>query len=207
MTKIIRVEPVENYFTLTWMLGTRCNYDCMYCSPKWHNNTSHPHSLETLKQAWINIYNKTCGKNLSYSISFTGGEVTANQNFLPMVSWLRQEYPQIKKIQVTTNGSASCSYYTKLAKLVESISFSVHSEHINEKKFFNTVRIVNDHMIRPTKSVNVCIMNEHWNQDRIKLYQQFLERHEISYSLNEINYNHQTRPVYILKGKYNIDNI
>jgi molybdenum cofactor biosynthesis enzyme MoaA len=202
--KIISVTPVPEYFSLTWMLGSRCNYDCMYCPTELHDSTSQPHDLKTMQQVWQNIYNKTQHKNLPYKISFTGGEVTANKNFLPLVQWLKDTYPDIEMILLTTNGSASQQYYKKLAGLVTSISFSTHSEYMDEKKFFDTVLAVNQVMIRPAKSVHVNIMNERWNQDRIKLYQQWLGKHNISYSINQIDYATATRIHVLDKGKKNL---
>lgn len=201
---IVQVTPVPEYFSLTWMLGSRCNYDCMYCPAELHDSTSRPHDLETMQQAWRNIYNKTQHKNLPYKISFTGGEVTANKNFLPLVEWLKTTYTDIAMILLSTNGSASQRYYEKLAKVVNSISFSTHSEYMDEQRFFDTVLAVDRMMIRPAKSVHVNIMNEHWNQDRIRLYQQWLTQHNISYSVNQINYATATRTYILDQGVKNL---
>ena len=138
---IIRVTPVPDYFNITWMLGSRCNYDCMYCPTELHDMTSRPHDLKTMQQVWKNLYEKTKDKNLLYKISFTGGEVTANKNFLPLIEWLRATYQNISMILITTNGSASLRYYTKLAKSIESISFSTHSEFMNEQDFFDKAKL------------------------------------------------------------------
>ena len=135
MTKIVSIRPTENLFSVTWMLGSRCNYDCMYCDPEWHDMTSTPHDLGTLKQVWNNIYQASKSKNLPYKISFTGGEVTANKHFLPFVAWLKENY-NISSILITTNGSAGLKYYEKLTNYVDAISFSTHTEFMNEKIFF-----------------------------------------------------------------------
>ena len=201
---IVRVTPVPEYFSLTWMLGSRCNYDCMYCPTELHDSTSRPHDLVTMQEVWRNIYCKTQHKNLPYKISFTGGEVTANKNFFPLVEWLKTTYADVDMILLTTNGSASQRYYEKLAGVVDSISFSTHSEYMDEQRFFDTVLAVDRMMLRPTKSVHVNIMNEHWNQDRIKLYQQWLTQHNISYSVNQINYATATRTYILDQGVKNL---
>ena len=202
--KIIRVQPVTEYFSITWMLGSRCNYDCMYCPDEFHDMTSRPHDLETMKEVWLNIYNKSKNKNLPYKISFTGGEVTANRNFLPLVQWLRETFDDIKMILLTTNGSASENYYLKLAQCVESISFSTHSEFMDEQEFFTKVEAVNQVMIRPDKSLHVNIMDEYWNQERIVLYKKWLTERNISHSVNAINYEAGTRTEILNKGKKNL---
>jgi len=203
MIPIVKVDPAEPAISLTWMLGSRCNYNCMYCPSELHDSTSLHPSLETLQTIWRNFYNKTHYQLMPYKISFTGGEVTANRSFLPLVSWLKDQY-QVDKIIVTTNGSASKNYYLKLAKLVDAISFSTHSEFFNEREFFLKVQAVNDTMIRPQKSVHVNIMDEYWNQDRIKIYQQWLDQRSISNSVNSIDYDRQTQSVPQFQGVMNL---
>lgn len=193
MDKIIKIEPIPKYFSITWMLGSFCNYDCMYCPPELHDTTSRPHDLDTMKTVWQNIYQKTNNQNLPYKISFSGGEVTANKNFLPLIEWIRNNYKDVTMIVITTNGSASTGYYLKLAEYVEAISFSTHSEFMDEDKFFITAKELNKVMVRPTKSFHVNIMDEFWNREGIKRYKKILEENNISYSVNEVEYKYQTR--------------
>jgi MoaA/NifB/PqqE/SkfB family radical SAM enzyme len=203
--RIIAVKPVPEYFSLTWMLGSRCNYDCMYCPRELHDATSVPHDFETMTSVWNNIYQKTKHHALPYKISFTGGEVTANKNFLPLTKWLRENYKDIAMILITTNGSASQSYYEKLSDYVDAISLSTHSEFMDEKKFFDIVFCINQKMIRPQKSLHVNVMDEHWNQQRIQLYVKWLEQHNISYSINRIDYSQAVRTDILNKGKQNFE--
>jgi MoaA/NifB/PqqE/SkfB family radical SAM enzyme len=202
--KIISIQPVSEYFSITWMLGSRCNYDCMYCPRELHDDVSTPHDLETMQMTWRNIYQQASTRGLEFKISFTGGEVTANKNFLPLIQWLRNDYKDIKHIAVTTNGSASENYYLKLADKVESISFSTHSEYMDEQEFFNKSLALDKVMVRPQKSFHVNIMDEHWNQDRIPMYKKWLSDHDISYSINAINLDKKIRDYPILKGTYNL---
>lgn len=203
--KIVKVTPIENFFSITWMIGSRCNYDCMYCSTDLHDDNSVPHSLDTLQKAWKNIHEKSKNCGLPYKISITGGEPTANKNFLPFIQWLRSNYQDsIAMIMTTTNGSASFEYYEKLCSMIESISFSTHSEHIDESQFFLKIEKLNLLMPRPKKSLHVNIMDEFWNRDRIKIYQQWLNERDISNNINFIDLDHRTRDYPIFKGKLNL---
>jgi molybdenum cofactor biosynthesis enzyme MoaA len=177
----------------------------MYCPTELHNKTSTHPDLDRLKMVWQSFYEKTKDQHLPYKISFTGGEVTANKSFLPLIKYLTTGEFDIGQLIVTTNGSASLNYYKKLARLVDAISFSTHSEHINEQEFFSKASAINEMMIRPAKSFHLNIMNEFWNQDRIELYKNWCQRHNIGYSINTIDYSSQTRPNPILQGTYNLE--
>jgi molybdenum cofactor biosynthesis enzyme MoaA len=205
--KIVKVRPTTPVISLTWMIGARCNYDCMYCPTDLHDDTSPHADLQKLKTAWHSFYSKTKHTGLPHKISFTGGEVTANKSFLPFVEYLRAGDFNIGQLLVTTNGSASARYYQHLANAVDAISFSTHSEFFNESEFFSKVIAVNHVMIRPKKSVHVNIMDESWNQDRIEIYTKLLSTNNISYSVNSIDYSQQTRTTPILQGKFNLDKI
>lgn len=89
--------------------------------------------------------------------------------------------------------------------MIESISFSTHSEHINEQDFFDKVERLDRLMIRPKKSLHVNIMNEFWHQDRIKLYEKWLNDRGISNSINEVDLKYRTRDIPILKGKFDFE--
>jgi MoaA/NifB/PqqE/SkfB family radical SAM enzyme len=204
MNNIISIQPTEKVFSITWMLGRRCNYDCMYCPPELHDKFSKHHDLLKLKEAWQNIHNQTAAKQLAYKISFTGGEVTANKHFLPFVAWLKENY-NISAILITTNGSAGLKYYEKLTNYVDAISFSTHTEFMNEKVFFQKVVALNTLMIRPKKSFHVNIMDEYWAKERTKLYEQFCIKNQISFSINEINYLSKTREKILHNGKNNLE--
>jgi MoaA/NifB/PqqE/SkfB family radical SAM enzyme len=203
--KIVSVTPTEEYFSLNWQVGIRCNYDCMYCSPQWHDNTSGFRGLEELQSAWVNVFNKTKSSNLPYKISFTGGELTANKHFLPFVTWLKDNYLEyLFKVVVTTNGSASTQYYKKMFESVDNISFSVHTEHIDEQKFFTMMLELSKNLPKD-KFLQVVIMDEYWNQARIPVYTKLLKENNISYTVNEIDYKHKTREHPIFLGKLNLE--
>ena len=204
---IVQIDPTESMVSLTWMLGARCNYDCMYCAPEHHNTTSPHPKIEKLLTAWESFYSRVAPLGLPVKLAFTGGEVTANRSFLPLVEHIRNGNYNIGQIVVTTNGSASLNYYKRLAALVDAISFSTHSEFFNEAVFFDKILKINKLMIRPKKSVHVNVMDEPWNTDRTVLYQELLIKNNISYSINKINFSRQIRTYHLQKGVKNLDSI
>lgn len=174
--------------SLTWMIGSRCNYACSYCPAELHDDYSPHPDLEKLKQAWDSFYQKTKHIGLPYKVSFSGGEVTANKSFLPLIEYLRNGEFNIGQLLVVTNGSASKAYYLRLAKLVDAISFSTHTEFWDEAKFLDTVIAVNQVMIRPQKSIHVNIMDEPKARHRFQEFLSIFDEHNISSSINKINY-------------------
>lgn len=205
--RIVAIRPIERMFSITWMLGRLCNYDCMYCSPEWHDNHSRPHDLEDLQRAWTNTFDASRHLDLPYKISFTGGEVTANRSFLPFVTWLRENFTCVQMISLTTNGSASLNYYRKLAERVESMSFSTHSEFIDEADFFSKVRVLDRLMVRPVKSFHVNIMDEPWHADRIQDYVKFCERYSISHSVNRIDMQYRSKDAHAILPEKNLERL
>jgi MoaA/NifB/PqqE/SkfB family radical SAM enzyme len=204
---IVRIEPTETMISLSWMLGPRCNYDCMYCSTTNHNNTSPHPKIEKLLMAWESFYSRVAHIGLPVKIAFTGGEVTANRGFLPLLEHIRNGDYNIGQIVVSTNGSASLKYYQKLASQVDAISFSTHSEFFNEAVFFDKVIKINKLMVRPKKSVHVNVMDEPWNADRNIMYQELLAKHNISYSVTKINFSRQIRTYPLQQGVKNLGTI
>jgi MoaA/NifB/PqqE/SkfB family radical SAM enzyme len=194
--KIIRIEPTNPAFTVNWNIGLRCNFDCMYCPEILHNTTDKDLTLAEFQIRWQKIVEKTQHTKLKYKLSFTGGEVTINKNFLPFLKWLDDNYKeQIGDCGFTTNGSASKKYYLDAIDIgiINFISFSTHSEFFNEKKFFDTVIEVNKKSRRLKKSIHVNVMDEFWNQDKSKIYSDFLTKQKINNSINVIYYAHKIR--------------
>jgi len=181
------VTPTEDLFSITWNLGPRCNFECSYCPPRLHNKVSKHADLATLILRWEDIVTKTTHRNKRYKISFTGGEVSLNPNFLPFLEWLKKEHSDsIASIGFTTNGSASKRFYNKAIQHADWISFSSHFEFANPDKLWNN--ILNTHMtaVRLKRSVYVNIMAE--NRTEADMLQALCQAHRIPHGVNEINW-------------------
>jgi len=176
--KIIKIEPINPTFSITWFLGLRCNFDCMYCPDKYHNLTDKDLTLAELQHKWEIIFAKTQKRGLKYKLAFTGGEVTANKNFLPFLQWLDTNYKEyISETGFTTNGSASKQYYLTAISIdiISFISFSTHSEFFNEHKFFDTIIAVHRIATMIRKSIHVNVMNEYLSTEKSTIYCNFLK--------------------------------
>lgn len=202
MNKIIKIEPVEDVFIISWITHLKCNYDCMYCPPQRHQAEPDMHSLEELQSYWQQVFEKTKHQGKKYKISFTGGEVTINRAFLPFVKWLRENYnDHLHTLGITTNGSASKRYYLELFEHINFISFSTHTEHIDDDKFWPTaLELSQFSKANSNKSFMVNIMSEYWASEEINRYVTYCTDHNIDHIVNRILYEYQTRNYPIFKN-------
>ncbi len=206
MTKIIKIRPAQDVFSISWIMHIRCNYDCMYCPTSRHNNTDQLPSLEQLQLYWEQIFSKSKHLSKKYKLSISGGEPTINKNLLPFLDWLDKNYKNfIEHINLITNGSASKNHYLKLCKLIDSISFSTHTEFMDEKKFFNNVLACSDYMYKNNKSCHVNLMEEYWALDNLQKFATFCETHGINYSHSPIIYDYKIRDFPLL-NKHKVQN-
>lgn len=178
----------------------------MYCPPNLHKNDTPHLTLDQMKQYWNSIYEKTKHTNLAYKISITGGEPTGNRDLTKFLEWARTEYKdKIAMVVLSSNGSASVAHYKQLFSVVDNITFSIHSEHINEVRFFNKVKELSQFVKENNRVLHVEIMDEFWNRDRIPAYRALLDESAIPYSVNTINLGKGTRAHPIFKGRLNLD--
>lgn len=184
---IVKLKAFTDAFVVHWFIGKRCNFDCSYCPSMWHDKTSKDLSYDTLVEAWERIVRSTQHKkDVKYNLSILGGEPTLNKDFLPFMRWLHSEYKdKIVELGVITNGTAKSEYYKELVKYCTWITFTIHSEFTNERKFFNTVCETKQHASKCMIHVN--IMKEHRNSDRNEKIKEFLNAKNISNYLHPIH--------------------
>ena len=79
----------QNVFWIHWNLSKRCNYNCTYCPDFLHDFTSPHRSLDNLISIAEKI-KKNVPSEKFIRIWFTGGEPTANPNFLTFCKYLKE---------------------------------------------------------------------------------------------------------------------
>jgi len=188
-TSIVKVEPVNKNFKITWFLEKACNYDCSYCGDDRHfmmdKHTTFK-SLEMLQQHWLTIHNQLKHTNDVVDIHFSGGEVTLNKNFIPFVKWIRENFDYIDVLGLTSNGSASKKYYKELIKYITHLTFSTHTEFFNEQKFFDLVTYIHE---ENNNVLYIQLMNEEFNpNNRANIYSSYLEKIGVPFTVMDINF-------------------
>lgn len=203
---IIRIHEYDPGITVHWFIGARCNFDCSYCPDTWHDKTSSDWSLDKLQAAWKKILASNPNKDAKYHLCILGGEPTLNKDFLPFLKWLTLNFqPMLSNVGVITNGTASLKYYEEMVNYCTWITFSTHSEFMNEKKFFNTVININQLAKSKNCLINVNIMDEPWHRDRNKEYQKFLNHHGVTNYVHSIVDYQENKPQFPVKVTNRMD--
>ena len=202
---IIKIEPYHKSFIVHWLIGNRCNYNCSYCPDMWHNYTSTDKTLTELQLAWKRILEVNQTKHEKYELSFLGGENTLNKDFLLFVKWLSYNYhDMLSNMGFITNGTASVTHYNELMKYCNWITFSTHSEFMDEDKFFTKVIEINKLSKQYNCAIKVNIMDEPWHKDRINSYKEFLDKIGIDNYIHPIyNFNEGKLPLAVKSKKIN----
>lgn len=120
-----------------WEIGRRCNYDCAYCWSWIHNNTDAHKPLEDLMRATHLLESKfTKGESVNFIIS--GGEPTANKDFL---DWLRYLNACGHHVSLHSNGSRKPDYYKEIIHYGD-LNLSVHFAFYDRVKFVKVVEAI-----------------------------------------------------------------
>jgi organic radical activating enzyme len=186
--KIISIRPFKQNFQIHWLIGTRCNYSCSYCPPEWNSKTDKHLTYDQLITAWQKIIKSTEHiKQVTYDLCIMGGEPTLNKDLLPFLKWLKESFnDKVSNIGIITNGTANKQYYKELLQYCKWITFSTHSEFMNEKKFFDMLIYIHNESKRTDCHVHVNLMEEEWHLERNLEYENLFNHHNISYQKHKI---------------------
>jgi hypothetical protein len=176
----------------------------MYCSTELHNSNGEITSLDKLKNYWGQLYEKTKHRNKKYNLQLGGGEPTVNKNLIPFLQWLNENYNnEVAYIGLVSNGSASKKYYLNLFNYISGLTFSTHTEHMIEDKFFDTAIACAKYAVYNNKLFELSIMDEPWAKEDIKRFVSKCEKLRINYAIYNIDMSLRTRDYPIFKIKAN----
>ena len=127
MFRVEHLYPhIQQSVKVEWNLGKRCNYDCSYCPPVIHDNSSPHTDIQILKNAVDEL-----SKIKNIRISFTGGEPCVHPKILELLEYAK---PKVSWLNVTTNGTRTAEFYIDiLDRLINHIVFSIHFEYDYQK--------------------------------------------------------------------------
>ena len=168
---VVRAEP----FLITWDLGRRCNYDCSYCPPHRHDNTS-SHAEWTALTAGADFVFEYAELMARYRqskdihISFTGGEPTVHPKFIEFAKYIRQQYNTNYKdkfnlhLDLTTNGAMSKRIASAVIENFDYATVSYHAEAVDKLKSQVISRIEQFAESSIGLKVNVMLHAQHFEE-------------------------------------------
>jgi organic radical activating enzyme len=129
-------------FSISWILGRFCNYNCSYCWP-YARSDKPDHQEFTVYTRTIDQIKQQARQNgfTEFHWSFSGGEPTAYKRLIDLVRHIEQDtVSPYQSIHMTTNLSPSLSWWKSWANATSplqrrSITASYHAEHAKEIDF------------------------------------------------------------------------
>lgn len=162
-----------NLFSVSWILGRFCNYQCSYCWP-YANSQTPDHQELSVYLNTVNQIRAQASDNgfTKFHWSFSGGEPTAYKHSIELMSKVHYD-----SIHMTTNLSPGIQWWdrwldgTQLSRR-RSITASFHHEFANESEFCDKIiHLMNNNVF---VTVNQVMVPEHFEE----LYNRCLRMHD-----------------------------
>ena len=128
-------------FSVSWILGRFCNYNCSYCWPYARSDKLDHQPLEVYKRTVDEIKRQARENGFTeFHWSFSGGEPTAYKQLPELVKHLNETESSYQSIHMTTNLSPGSKWWNTWCNNTDmlqrrSITASFHSEFAREQEF------------------------------------------------------------------------
>lgn len=129
-------------FSVSWILGRFCNYNCSYCWPYARSNKVDHYNLDLYKKTIDEIKRQARQNGFTdFHFSFSGGEPTAYKDFLKLIDYYANDTSsKYQSFHMTSNCSPGLKWWKRLVSKLSlldraSITASFHSEFANETEF------------------------------------------------------------------------
>jgi organic radical activating enzyme len=132
----------NSLFSVSWILGRFCNYNCSYCWPYARSDKVDHYDLELYKKTVDEIKKQARVNGFTdFHFSFSGGEPTTYKDFLNLIDYYASDIdPKYQSFHMTSNCSPGLKWWKRLVSKLTlldraSITASFHSEFANEEEF------------------------------------------------------------------------
>lgn len=139
-------------FSISWILGRFCNYQCSYCWPYARSNKVDHLSFEIYKNTVDQIKTQASNNGFNeFHWSFSGGEPTAYKDLINLLEYIPQE-DLYHSVHMTTNLSPGNNFWNLWIDRTSnfrrrSITASFHSEFADEKEFADKLLMLIDNNV------------------------------------------------------------
>jgi len=128
-------------FSVSWILGRFCNYNCSYCWPYARSDKLDYQDLDVYKRTVDQIKEQAKRNGFDqFHWSFSGGEPTAYKHLNDLIKHLDEKESSYQSVHMTTNLSPGSKWWntwcnnTAMLQL-RSITASYHEEFAKEQEF------------------------------------------------------------------------
>ena len=186
-------------FSVSWILGRFCNYNCSYCWPYARSDKQDYLPLEVYTET-INEIKRQANKNWfnQFHWSFSGGEPTAYKHLNDLVKHIQSDAaPSYQSIHMTTNlspGSKWWKVWCDNTSLLQrrSITASFHDEFAKEQEFGD-------------KCLQLMYENVYVTVNQVMVPEKFYELYERMERLNKRGINVTLKPQSDITASHIVD--
>jgi len=129
-------------FSVSWILGRFCNYNCSYCWPYARSDKVDHYDLDLYKKTIDEIKTQARSNGFTdFHFSFSGGEPTAYKDFLNLIDHYADDTePKYQSFHMTSNCSPGMKWWKRLVSKLTlldraSVTSSFHAEFSDEVEF------------------------------------------------------------------------
>jgi organic radical activating enzyme len=129
-------------FSVSWILGRFCNYNCSYCWPYARSDKVDHYDIEIYKKTIDEIKTQARSNGFTdFHFSFSGGEPTAYKDFLNLIDYYSSDVePKYQSFHMTSNCSPGLKWWKRIVNKLSllqraSVTASFHAEFSNEEEF------------------------------------------------------------------------
>jgi len=178
LDRIVRVGQISmlnnDLFTVSWLLGRYCNYNCSYCWAHGRSDVKDHRPTELCLKTIDSIKEQARDRGFnSFHFSLSGGEPTLHPGYLDILEYLGNDIlnTNYTSIHMTTNLSKSIAWFDKyLDKALKfdraSITASLHREYVKDlDKFADKLLYLQEYGIKITINMVMVpkIFDELWD--------------------------------------------
>ncbi len=170
-----RTMLYRDMFTVSWLLGRFCNYNCSYCWPYARSGKKDHRPTELCLKTVDEIKRQARERGFnSFHFSLSGGEPTFHPGYLDILKHLSAdvENTNYTSAHMTSNCSRNMKWFEEYAGIVSnfhraSITASLHTEHVNTpvkmQEFADKLTFCQEHDIQVT--INQVMVPEWFDRD------------------------------------------
>ena len=165
----------RDLFTVSWLLGRFCNYNCSYCWPYARSSRKDHRPTELCLKTIDEIKRQARGNGFnSFHFSLSGGEPTFHPGYLDILKYLADdvENTNYTSIHMTSNISRPIKWFDTYVDYASkfhraSITASLHTEHVNTpekmQEFADKLILCQEHDVQVT--INQVMVPEWFERD------------------------------------------